>query len=226
MLARFAPILLVLAVAGAGGQARRAGGLGTLRTDTATFVVLLIGVIVLVGALTFFPAILLGPIVQSLTTSCSDAPRPDQLAAGDPDSSPCCWGSPTRSRHGRIAGRLPRTRRRLGAPDRTRLLAQDFGRDPGYFHARPSTATKYNPTATAYESRAQQQGRAQHLQASLASYLRASGPTTAASRADVPPTRSRARPRASTHTSRRRTPRSRPAGSRPCAGFRSPGFAG
>ena len=32
-----------------------------------TFVVLLIGVIVLVGALTFFPALLLGPIVQGLT---------------------------------------------------------------------------------------------------------------------------------------------------------------
>ena len=30
--------------------------------------ILLIGVIVLVGALTFFPALLLGPIVQSLTT--------------------------------------------------------------------------------------------------------------------------------------------------------------
>jgi K+-transporting ATPase ATPase A chain len=40
-----------------------------MRTDTPTFVVLLIGVIVLVGALTFFPAILLGPIVQSLTAN-------------------------------------------------------------------------------------------------------------------------------------------------------------
>ena len=35
-----------------------------MRTDTATFVVLLIGVIILVGALRpLFPAILLGPIV-------------------------------------------------------------------------------------------------------------------------------------------------------------------
>ena len=42
-------------------------GLGTMRTDNATFAVLLIGVIVLVGALTFFPALLLGPIVQGLT---------------------------------------------------------------------------------------------------------------------------------------------------------------
>jgi K+-transporting ATPase ATPase A chain len=39
-----------------------------MRTDNPTFVVLLIGVIVLVGALTFFPALLLGPVVQGLTT--------------------------------------------------------------------------------------------------------------------------------------------------------------
>ena len=38
-----------------------------MRTDTPTFVVLLVGVVVLVGALTFFPALLLGPIVQGLT---------------------------------------------------------------------------------------------------------------------------------------------------------------
>ena len=68
--ARFAPILFVLAIAGSLAQKKVApAGLGTMRTDTPTFVVLLIGVIVLVGALTFFPAILLGPIVQSLTTN-------------------------------------------------------------------------------------------------------------------------------------------------------------
>jgi K+-transporting ATPase ATPase A chain len=60
---------LVLAVAGAlAGKRVAPVGLGTMRTDTPTFVGLLMGVIVLVGALTFFPAILLGPIVQSLTT--------------------------------------------------------------------------------------------------------------------------------------------------------------
>ena len=42
-------------------------GAGTFRTDTPTFVVLLISVIVIVAALTFFPAFLLGPIVQGLT---------------------------------------------------------------------------------------------------------------------------------------------------------------
>jgi K+-transporting ATPase ATPase A chain len=67
--ARFAPILFVLAVAGAlAGKRVSPAGLGTMRTDNPTFVFLLIGVVILVGALTFFPAILLGPIVQSLTT--------------------------------------------------------------------------------------------------------------------------------------------------------------
>jgi K+-transporting ATPase ATPase A chain len=66
--ARYAPILFALAVAGAlAGKRFTPPGLGTMRTDNGTFVVLLIGVIILVGALTFFPALLLGPIVQGLT---------------------------------------------------------------------------------------------------------------------------------------------------------------
>ncbi len=65
---RFIPILLVLALAGSLAQKRVApAGLGTLRTDSATFVVLLIGIVVLVGALTFFPALLLGPLSEGLT---------------------------------------------------------------------------------------------------------------------------------------------------------------
>jgi K+-transporting ATPase ATPase A chain len=68
-LARFIPIIFVLAVAGSlAGKKVAPVGPGTMRTDTPTFVVLLVGVIILVGALTFFPALLLGPIVQSLTT--------------------------------------------------------------------------------------------------------------------------------------------------------------
>ena len=68
LFARYAPILFALAVAGAlAGKRVTPAGLGTMRTDNPTFVVLLIGVIMLVGALTFFPALLLGPIVQGLT---------------------------------------------------------------------------------------------------------------------------------------------------------------
>ncbi len=69
LFARYAPIVFALAVGGAlAGKRISPAGLGTMRTDNPTFVVLLIGVIVLVGALTFFPALLLGPIVQGLTT--------------------------------------------------------------------------------------------------------------------------------------------------------------
>jgi K+-transporting ATPase ATPase A chain len=68
LLARFGPIVFALAVAGAlAGKRVTPAGLGTMRTDNPTFAVLLIGVVVLVGALTFFPALLLGPIVQGLT---------------------------------------------------------------------------------------------------------------------------------------------------------------
>jgi K+-transporting ATPase ATPase A chain len=68
LFARYAPILFALAVAGSlAGKRVSPAGLGTMRTDNPTFVVLLIGVIILVGALTFFPALLLGPVVQGLT---------------------------------------------------------------------------------------------------------------------------------------------------------------
>lgn len=67
---RFVPILAVLAVGGGLASKKVApAGLGTMRTDTPTFGVLLAGVVVLIGALTFLPAYLLGPVVQSLTTN-------------------------------------------------------------------------------------------------------------------------------------------------------------
>lgn len=69
MIARFTPIVFTLAVAGVMLKKRVApAGLGTMRTDTPTFGGLLVGTVVLIGALTFFPAILLGPAVQSLTS--------------------------------------------------------------------------------------------------------------------------------------------------------------
>ena len=66
---RFLPLLAALAVAGSLVQKRIAPlGPGTMRTDTPIFVVLLIGVILLVALLTFVPALLLGPVVQGLST--------------------------------------------------------------------------------------------------------------------------------------------------------------
>jgi K+-transporting ATPase ATPase A chain len=44
-----------------------AEGLGTFRTDNSMFVGLTIGVIIIIGGLTFFPALALGPIVEQLS---------------------------------------------------------------------------------------------------------------------------------------------------------------
>jgi K+-transporting ATPase ATPase A chain len=41
--------------------------LGTFRTDNAMFIGLVIGVILIIGGLTFFPAVSLGPIVEQLS---------------------------------------------------------------------------------------------------------------------------------------------------------------
>jgi K+-transporting ATPase ATPase A chain len=68
LFARFVPLLAALAVAGSLATKRVVpAGAGTFRTDTPTFTFLLMFVIVVVAALTFFPALLLGPVVQALT---------------------------------------------------------------------------------------------------------------------------------------------------------------
>jgi K+-transporting ATPase ATPase A chain len=66
---RFVPLVLALAVAGSlAGKRITPAGPGTMRTDTPTFVVLLVATILLVALLTFVPALLLGPVVQGLST--------------------------------------------------------------------------------------------------------------------------------------------------------------
>ncbi|MBJ7328896.1 MAG: potassium-transporting ATPase subunit KdpA [Solirubrobacteraceae bacterium] len=68
LLGRFVPMLAALAVAGAlAGKRVSPPGPGTMRTDTGTFVALLVGAVALVALLTFVPALLLGPLVQGLT---------------------------------------------------------------------------------------------------------------------------------------------------------------
>ncbi len=65
---RFLPMVAVLAVAGSlAGKRVSPPSTGTMRTDTATFVVLLIATVLLVALLTFVPSLLLGPIAQGLT---------------------------------------------------------------------------------------------------------------------------------------------------------------
>ena len=68
MLARFIPIILPLAIVGSLASKRRAGeSSGTLGVENATFATMLGATVVVVGALTFFPAATLGPIAEHLT---------------------------------------------------------------------------------------------------------------------------------------------------------------
>jgi len=68
LLGRFAIIVPVLALAGSLAAKRKvAASAGTFRTDAPMFVGLLLGVVLIVGALTFFPAVSLGPIVEQLS---------------------------------------------------------------------------------------------------------------------------------------------------------------
>jgi K+-transporting ATPase ATPase A chain len=69
LIGRFAPIMLALAIAGSLAGARvHARTRATLDTAGPTFVVLLIGVIVIVGGLIYFPMLILGPIGERIVS--------------------------------------------------------------------------------------------------------------------------------------------------------------
>jgi potassium-transporting ATPase potassium-binding subunit len=68
LLGRFVIIVPVLALAGTlAAKEPVPASAGTFRTDQPMFASLLVGVILIVGALTFFPAVSLGPIVEQLS---------------------------------------------------------------------------------------------------------------------------------------------------------------
>ncbi|MGB3369353.1 MAG: potassium-transporting ATPase subunit KdpA [Rhodococcus sp. (in: high G+C Gram-positive bacteria)] len=67
LLGRFLPIVFVLALAGSLVKSKRTSAdVGTLPTTGPLFGGLLLGTVVLVSALTFFPALALGPIAEAL----------------------------------------------------------------------------------------------------------------------------------------------------------------
>jgi potassium-transporting ATPase potassium-binding subunit len=67
LFARFVPMMATLAIAGSLVQKKKvAVSAGTLPTHNALFIGLLVFVILLVGALSFFPALALGPIAEFL----------------------------------------------------------------------------------------------------------------------------------------------------------------
>ncbi|MDD1744824.1 MAG: potassium-transporting ATPase subunit KdpA [Candidatus Methanoperedens sp.] len=64
---RFAPAVAVLAMAGSLVKKKYVPpSLGTLPTDQLPFIIWLVSVVLIVGALTFFPALALGPIVEQM----------------------------------------------------------------------------------------------------------------------------------------------------------------
>jgi K+-transporting ATPase ATPase A chain len=73
LIGRYWVIVPVLAIAGSLAKKKRVpASAGTLPTYTPLFVGLLVGTIVLVGALTFIPALALGPIVEHFLTAQGD----------------------------------------------------------------------------------------------------------------------------------------------------------
>jgi K+-transporting ATPase ATPase A chain len=67
LISRFVPLIAALALGASVGREKTVPfTAGTLRTDTPLFVGLLTGVIVIIGALTFVPALALGPVVEHL----------------------------------------------------------------------------------------------------------------------------------------------------------------
>ncbi len=68
LIGRFGILIPALALGGAlAAKNVVPASLGTFRTDNAMFVGLTIGVIIIIGGLTFFPAVSLGPIVEQLS---------------------------------------------------------------------------------------------------------------------------------------------------------------
>lgn len=64
---RYISIIALLGVAGSLGAKKAVPvSVGTFRTDNSLFTVILIAVVIIVGALTFFPAVALGPIAEFL----------------------------------------------------------------------------------------------------------------------------------------------------------------
>ena len=68
LFARFVPIIAILAIAGSLAQKKKlATSAGTLSTNNVMFVFLLVFVVLLISALSFLPALALGPIAEFLT---------------------------------------------------------------------------------------------------------------------------------------------------------------
>jgi len=84
LLNRFGPLVLPLAIAGSLLQKKRVPQTsGTLKTDNLTFAGMLTGTILLVGVLSFMPAVVLGPVADHLSST-----TPTQVSQAAPTPAP------------------------------------------------------------------------------------------------------------------------------------------
>jgi K+-transporting ATPase ATPase A chain len=68
LIGRFLMLLPLLAIAGSLARKKQSpASAGTFPTHGPLFAALLVGVVIIVGALTYFPALSLGPIAEHLT---------------------------------------------------------------------------------------------------------------------------------------------------------------
>jgi K+-transporting ATPase ATPase A chain len=74
LIARYWPAIPTLAIAGSLARKKHTPqSAGTLPTHTPLFVLLLVATVLIVGALAFFPALALGPIVEHLMAAGTSA---------------------------------------------------------------------------------------------------------------------------------------------------------
>ncbi len=86
LLGRFPALILPLAIAGSLSKKQRVPTTsGTLRSDTPTFAGMLLGTVILVGALSFLPAVVLGPIADHVERPATQAKPTDSKT---PDAKP------------------------------------------------------------------------------------------------------------------------------------------
>jgi K+-transporting ATPase ATPase A chain len=65
LLGRYVPLVAALGVAGSLSRKKPVEAtIGTLPTDNLTFAIFLVGIIIIVGAITFLPELSLGPIAE------------------------------------------------------------------------------------------------------------------------------------------------------------------
>ena len=126
LIGRFGIMIPALALGGAlAAKNVVPASLGTFRTDNTMFVGLTIGVIIIIGGLTFFPAVALGPLVEAVQPREVLAHRLHRAALPAPEASGGSSNGAARNRHINDADRARRNGQQSLPPprDQTRITA-------------------------------------------------------------------------------------------------------